>query len=207
MFAAPAEGTLKHFMEFAETGFADHEQSPPDQRTHATEHYAKLINRNRRYGRFRHASSLPKPTRTPSNLTPRNLPLSKCAGSDPFVEREIDDRLKQFPFWRCARDKVLRATLDYYRDPAFPEMEKDHAHLKGHPWLLCYILAAQSDSAEDLEEAWKQVCREGHTQFVPQYVIALDTGFLYCGLRKPPCPRYPGNYTEAEDVSAWTGIY
>ena len=91
--------------------------------------------------------------------------------------------------------------------PAFPEMEKDHAHLKGHPWPLCYILAAQSDSAEDLEEAWKQVCREGYTQVVPQYVIALDTGFLYCGLRKWPCPRYPSNYTEAEDVSAWTGIY
>src|SRR5271165_5769483 len=61
MFAAPAEGTLKDFMEFAETGFADHEQSPPNQRTHAAEHYAELINRNRRYGRFRHASSLPKP--------------------------------------------------------------------------------------------------------------------------------------------------
>src|SRR5580700_10055503 len=76
MFAAPAEGTLKDFMEFGDTGFADHEQAPPHQRTHATEHYAKLINRNRRYGRFRHASSLPKPTRTPSNLTPRNLPLS-----------------------------------------------------------------------------------------------------------------------------------
>ena len=74
MFAAPAEGTLKHFMEFAETGFADHEQSPPNQRTHATEHYAKLINRNKRYGRFRHASSLPKPTRTPLNLTPRESP-------------------------------------------------------------------------------------------------------------------------------------
>ena len=70
MFAAPAEGTLKDFMEFAETGCADHEQAPPHQRTHATEHYAKLINRNRRYGRFRHASSLPKPTRTSSNLTP-----------------------------------------------------------------------------------------------------------------------------------------
>src|SRR4029077_11400770 len=62
MFAAPAEGTLKDFMEFAETRFADHEQSPPNQRTHATEHYAELINRNRRYGRVRHASSLPKPT-------------------------------------------------------------------------------------------------------------------------------------------------
>src|ERR1700719_2844965 len=81
MFAAPAEGTLKDFMEFAETGFAGHEQSPPNQRTHATEHYAESINRNRRYGRFRHASSLPKPTRTPSNLTPRNLPLSYVAAS------------------------------------------------------------------------------------------------------------------------------
>src|ERR1700744_5948269 len=77
MFAAPAEGILKDFMEFTETGCADHEQAPPDQRTQATEHYAKLINRNRRYGRFRHASSLPKPTRTSSNLTPRNLPLSQ----------------------------------------------------------------------------------------------------------------------------------
>ena len=48
MFANPAEGTLKDFMEFAETGFADHEQSPPNQRTHATEHYAELVNRNRR---------------------------------------------------------------------------------------------------------------------------------------------------------------
>jgi|SRR5271166_1770725 len=76
MFAAPAEGILKDFMEFAETGCADHEQAPPHQRTHATEHYAKLINRNRRYGRFRHASSLPKPTHTSSNLTPRTAILT-----------------------------------------------------------------------------------------------------------------------------------
>jgi hypothetical protein len=60
MFVAPAEGTLKDFMEFGETGCADHEQSPPHQRTHAAEHYAKLIDRNRRYERLRHASSLPK---------------------------------------------------------------------------------------------------------------------------------------------------
>src|SRR5208282_1225165 len=76
MFAAPGEGTLKDLMEFGDTGCADHEQSPPHQRTHAAEHYAKLINRNGRYGRFSHASSLPKPTRTAPNLTPRNLPLS-----------------------------------------------------------------------------------------------------------------------------------
>ena len=63
MFAAPTEGILKDFTEFSDTGFADHEQSPPHQRTHAAEHYAKLMDRSRRYGRFRHASSLPKPTR------------------------------------------------------------------------------------------------------------------------------------------------
>jgi hypothetical protein len=62
MFDAPTEGTLKDFMEFSDTGFADHEQSPPHQRTHAAEHYAKLTDRIRRYGRFRHAGSLPKPT-------------------------------------------------------------------------------------------------------------------------------------------------
>jgi hypothetical protein len=91
--------------------------------------------------------------------------------------------------------------------PAFPEMEKDHPYLKGHPWPLCYILAAQSDPAEDLEEAWREVCREGQTQTVPQYVIALDTGYLYCGLRKWPCPAFPGNYTEAEHIKVETGIY
>src|SRR5260370_19049016 len=103
MFAAPAEGTLKDFMEFAETGFADHEQSPPNQRTHATEHYAELINRNRRYGRFRHASSLPKPTRTPSNLTPRNLPLSLVAlNSNKGTKSLTGPARHPIPATRCA---------------------------------------------------------------------------------------------------------
>ena len=75
--------------------------------------------------------------------------------------------------------------------PAFPEMEKDHPYLKGHPWPLCYMLAAQSDPAEDLEKAWQEICREGMIQVVPQLVVTLDTGFLYCGLRKWPCPRGP----------------
>ena len=68
MFATPAEGILKDFVEFGDTGCADHEQSPPHQRTHAAEHYAKLINRNGRYRRFRHANSLPK--RKPTVLEP-----------------------------------------------------------------------------------------------------------------------------------------
>ena len=62
VFAAPIEGSLKDFMEFGETGFADHEQSSPNQRTHAAEKDTKLIDRNGRYGRFSHAGILPKPT-------------------------------------------------------------------------------------------------------------------------------------------------
>jgi hypothetical protein len=77
MFATPAECILKDLVEFGDTGCADHEQSPPHQRTHAAEHYAKLINRNGRYRRFRHANSLSKRKPTVLNLmTPRNLPLS-----------------------------------------------------------------------------------------------------------------------------------
>ena len=32
------------------------------------------------------------------------------------VENEIDERLKQLPLWRCPRDDVIKATLDFYRD-------------------------------------------------------------------------------------------
>ena len=78
MFATPAECILKDFVEFGDTGCAENEQPPPHQRTHAAEHYAKLINRNGRYRRFRHANSLSKRKPTVLNLmTPRNLPLSR----------------------------------------------------------------------------------------------------------------------------------
>ena len=77
MFTTPAERIPKDFVEFGDTGCADHEQSPPYQRTDAAEHYAKLINRNGPYRRFRHANSLSKRKPTVLNLmTPRNLPLS-----------------------------------------------------------------------------------------------------------------------------------
>lgn len=91
--------------------------------------------------------------------------------------------------------------------PTFPDLEKDHPHLKGHPWPLCYILASQSDPVEELVKAWQDLCDEGATQVVPQLIIALDTGFFYSGVRRWPCPRFPGNYTEAKDVHAESGIY
>src|SRR5271157_5539620 len=83
MFAAPAEGTLKDFMEFGDTGCADHEQSPPHQRTHAAEHYAKLIDRNGRYRRFTHANSLSKRKPTVLNLmTPPGISRSPFMAID-----------------------------------------------------------------------------------------------------------------------------
>ena len=78
MFTTPAERILKDFVEFGDTGCADHEQSPPYQRTDAAEYYAKLINRNGRNRRFRHANSLSKRKPTVLNLMPpENLPLSE----------------------------------------------------------------------------------------------------------------------------------
>jgi len=78
--ATPIEGILKDFMEFGETGLADHEQSTPHQRAHAAERDAQLINRNGRSRRFSHASILPKTYRVRS-LTPKisrspSLPLA-----------------------------------------------------------------------------------------------------------------------------------
>lgn len=52
------------------------------------------------------------------------------------VEWEIDERLKQLPLWRFARDKVLRATLDLYRDA--------HEHVE----IAC-VLAFTSGRQED----------------------------------------------------------
>jgi len=48
MFAAPIEVSLKDLVEFGETSFAGHEESPPHQRTDAAGHYAKLKDRSGR---------------------------------------------------------------------------------------------------------------------------------------------------------------
>ena len=80
MFAAPIESSPEGYNGVRRDCFVEHEQSPPNQRTDAAEHYTKLIDRSGRYGRFRHANSLPKPARTVLNLTPWILPLSIVGG-------------------------------------------------------------------------------------------------------------------------------
>ena len=39
--------------------------------------------------------------------------------------------------------------------PRYLDFEKDYPQLNGHPWPLCYILAAQSDPTEELQKTWK----------------------------------------------------
>ena len=74
MCDAPTEGTLKDFMEFAETGFADHEQAPPHQRTHSAEKDTKLVDRNGRKGQP--CGHFAQAYRYSLEPDPRNLPLS-----------------------------------------------------------------------------------------------------------------------------------
>jgi hypothetical protein len=91
MFATPAECILKDFVEFGDAGWADHEHSPPHQRTHAAEHYAKLIDRNGRYRRFGHANSLSKRKPTVSNLMPPGIsrsPNSAISGNGELFQIE-----------------------------------------------------------------------------------------------------------------------
>ena len=99
MFATPAECILKDFVEFGDTGCADHEQSPPHQRTDAAEHYAKLINRNGRYRRFRHANSLSKRKPTVLNLMTPGISRSPYGSFVPFttIPKYPTEGIKPFP--------------------------------------------------------------------------------------------------------------
>src|SRR4030081_416557 len=77
--------------EFGDTGCADHEQSPPHQRTHAAEHYAKLINRSGRYRRFRHAKQLTQAHTRCLEPDPRKSPAlhQKTAGDCGLISRQM----------------------------------------------------------------------------------------------------------------------
>jgi len=91
--------------------------------------------------------------------------------------------------------------------PDYAGRSSDFPGLNDHPWPLCYIIGGRSDPIEKLEEKWVELCKEGHLTNVPQFVLSLDSGYSYSGSRRWPCPRYPGNYTEPDQVTSQTGIY
>ena len=91
--------------------------------------------------------------------------------------------------------------------PSYVELEKDYPKLAGHSWPFCYIVGAQSDTAEAMAKAGIESCKSNFQRAVPQFVVSLDTGFLYGGLRNWPCPSSPSNFTEADHVESETGIH
>lgn len=90
--------------------------------------------------------------------------------------------------------------------PCYKEMEKDYPGLKGHPWPFCYIVSAQGDTADKIKDQWVACCKLAPLNIVPQLVVMLDSGYMYSGARKWPCPRYPGNYTENDQVECVAGV-
>lgn len=91
--------------------------------------------------------------------------------------------------------------------PMFSDKEKDYPQLKGQPWPFLYILSAQSDTAEELKKVWVGICEKKPPVNAPQFVVALDEGFLFSGFRHWPAPRFPGNYVEAVHVYGVTELF
>jgi len=83
VFAAPIEGSPKDFMEFGETGFADHEQASPHQRTHAAEKEGETA-----LGSTGRRSSLPKRSDPLTDVSPE----SPSSRSPRIVEGDFFER-------------------------------------------------------------------------------------------------------------------
>jgi hypothetical protein len=96
--------------------------------------------------------------------------------------------------------------------PSYPQMVEDHPALvppqqgRPHAWPLRYIIGSQSDPIENLKVAWEKAVAD-QAGPVPELVVTLDSGFLYSGGSCWPRPRYPGNYTEPDQVMAQTDNY
>lgn len=79
---------------------------------------------------------------------------------------------------------------------------------KAPAWPLCYLVAGQSDSLDKLKNAWQtQVAQSPQSQFVPQFLLSLDSGYMYSGATSHPRPRYPGNYTQRDEIAHEAGIH
>ena len=104
-----------------------------------------------------------------------------------------------------SKEKLRQDWASLQSIPAYPAFAADYAQLKGHPWPLTYIVGTQSDGAEALQDGWISMCDEFNS-IIPQFVIGLDTCFLFSGLKRWPAPSIPLDKT-AKDVSAWEGKY
>ncbi len=79
---------------------------------------------------------------------------------------------------------------------------------KEQAWPLCYVIASQSVPLPKLVDQWLETVKESaESKFIPQFIIALDSGYLYSGATSWPRPRYPRNYVNRDQVVKEEGIY
>ena len=119
MFAANRRHS-EGFMELAETGFVDHEQAPPHQRTHSGRALREVDRSQGTIRKVRTCEQFTQDTRTASNLTPENLPLSMfrvvCGG---FLLNYLFTMLIRTLFF--ALPALAIAISGYAQMPATPE--------------------------------------------------------------------------------------
>jgi hypothetical protein len=105
------------------------------------------------------------------------------------------------------KKKLRDDWISLQKIPPHPKLKEEFDQLQEHPWPLCYIVGGRGDPIENLESAWVEICEDGLKRHIPQFVLSLDSGYIYSGSRRRPCPRYPGNYQQPEQVANQDGIY
>ncbi|WP_395746793.1 DUF6602 domain-containing protein [Prosthecobacter sp.] len=84
----------------------------------------------------------------------------------------------------------------------------EFAHSKQQAWPLCYIAAGQASPLKELSETWSALAKEENNKdFVAQFVLSLDSGYLYSGATSWPRPFAPTNYKTNDEVAMHDGIY
>ncbi|MCE0483125.1 MAG: hypothetical protein LV479_02680 [Methylacidiphilales bacterium] len=146
-------------------------------------------------------------------VVPAEAHVTFPGDSDGKAHVPIDQVISAIMIKSTLKGADLRDDWEALRDiPSYPQMLDDHPSLappkKGRPhaWPLRYIIGSQSDPIESLKAIWEKAVAE-QAGPVPELVVTLDSGFLYSGGSCWPRPRFPGNYTEPDQVMTQTGPY
>ncbi len=84
----------------------------------------------------------------------------------------------------------------------------EFTHSKEQAWPLCYIAAGQAAPLKELSQTWCALAKdENNKDFVTQFVLSLDSGYLYSGATSWPRPLAPTNYIKNDEVVMHEGIY
>ncbi|MDB6123678.1 MAG: hypothetical protein JWQ71_2671, partial [Pedosphaera sp.] len=78
---------------------------------------------------------------------------------------------------RLTADKLRNRLQELQKIPVFLQKEQSYSVLKDHAWPLCYIVGAESDDLDKLEEVW-DAAGSAEDKHAPQMLILLDSGYL-----------------------------